>query len=126
MRQLWAAVVILAGMLALLAWNGVVLQRQLQPLAEELRQAAAAAQQEDWDQAAALTLSLETQWQGQVPYLQVIHAHTRIDQVALAFLELKGALACRAAEDYTAAALRIAGTLEAMVCLERLSVGNLL
>ncbi len=126
MRQLWAAVVILAGMLALLAWNGVVLQQQLQPLAEGLRQAAAAAQQEDWDQAAALTQSLEAQWQGQVSYLQVIHAHTRIDQVALAFLELKGALACRAAEDYTAAALRIAGTLEAMVCLERLSVGNLL
>ena len=67
MRQLWAAVVILAGMLALLAWNGVVLQRQLQPLAEELRQAAAAAQQEDWDQAAALTLSLRRNGRGRSP-----------------------------------------------------------
>lgn len=126
MRQLWAAVALLTGMLALLAWNGILLERQLTPMAEELHQAAIAAQREDWDRAASLTQSLEERWQGQVPYLQIVYSHTRLDQVALSFLELKGALACQAAGDYTAAALRIAGTMEAMVCLERFSVGNLL
>ncbi len=51
MRQLWIAVAILGGMLALTAWNVTVMHQQVQPIVEELHQAAAAAREEDWPQA---------------------------------------------------------------------------
>ena len=75
MRQLWIAVAILGGMLALTAWNVTVMHQQVQPIVEELHQAAAAAREEDWPQAEALTQTIRTQWQEQVPYLQMVHAH---------------------------------------------------
>ena len=43
MRQLWIAVAILGGMLALTAWNVTVMHQRVQPIVEELHQAAAAA-----------------------------------------------------------------------------------
>ena len=61
MRQLWIAVAILGGMLALTAWNVTVMHQQVQPIVEELHQAAAAAREEDWPQAETLTQTIRTQ-----------------------------------------------------------------
>ena len=67
MRQLWIAVAILGGMLALTAWNVTVMHQRVQPIVEELHQAAAAAREEDWPQTETLTQTIRTQWQEQVP-----------------------------------------------------------
>ena len=93
MRQLWIAVAILGGMLALTAWNVTVMHQQVQPIVEELHQAAAAAREEDWPQAETLTQTIRTQWQEQVPYLQMVHAHEHTDEATLSLQTLEGALA---------------------------------
>ena len=95
MRQLWIAVAILGGMLALTAWNVTVMHQQVQPIVEELHQAAAAAREEDWPRAEALTQTIREQWQEQVPYLQMVHAHEHTDEATLSLQTLEGALASR-------------------------------
>lgn len=60
---------------------------------EELHQAAAAAREEDWPRAEALTQTIREQWQEQVPYLQMVHAHEHTDEATLSLQTLEGALA---------------------------------
>mgnify|MGYP001623356509 CR=1 FL=1 len=112
MRQLWIAVAILGGMWALTAWNVTVMHQQVQPIVEELHQAAAAAREEDWPRAEALTQTIREQWQEQVPYLQMVHAHEHTDEATLSLQTLEGALASRSPGEYATAAARMAGTLE--------------
>ena len=125
MRQLWIAVAILGGMLALTAWNVTVMHQQVQPIVEELHQAAAA-REEDWPQAEALTQTIREQWQEQVPYLQMVHAHEHTDEATLSLQTLEGALASRSPGEYATAAARMAGTLEIILHRERLTAENLL
>ena len=60
--------------------NVTVMHQQVQPIVEELHQAAAAAREEDWPRAEALTQTIREQWQEQVPYLQMVHAHEHTDE----------------------------------------------
>ena len=55
MRQLWISVAILAGMVLLLSWNMVHVHQLTEPMREDLSQAVAAAREEDWQKAEALT-----------------------------------------------------------------------
>ena len=121
MRQLWIAVAILGGMLALTAWNVTVMHQQVQPIVEELHQAAAAAREEDWPRAEALTQTIREQWQEPVPYLQMVHAHEHTDEATLSLQTLEGALASRSPGEYATAAARMAGTLEIILHRERLT-----
>ena len=126
MRQLWIAVAILGGMLALTAWTVTVMHQRVQPIVEELHQAAAAAREEDWPQTETLTQTIRTQWQEQVPYLQMVHAHEHTDEATLSLQTLEGALASRSPGEYATAAARMAGTLEIILHRERLTAENLL
>ena len=117
---------ILGGMLALTAWNVTVMHQRVQPIVEELHQAAAAAREEDWPQTETLTQTIRTQWQEQVPYLQMVHAHEHTDEATLSLQTLEGALASRSPGEYATAAARMAGTLEIILHRERLTAENLL
>ena len=68
MRQLWISVAILAGMVLLLSWNMVHVHQLTEPMREDLSQAVAAAREEDWQKAEALTQKAQEHWQSNVSY----------------------------------------------------------
>ena len=92
MRQLWISVAILAGMVLLLSWNMVHVHQLTEPMREDLSQAVAAAREEDWQKAEALTQKAQEHWQSNVSYLRFVQFHEEIDEVTVLLKEAKGFL----------------------------------
>ena len=124
MRQLWISVAILAGMVLLLSWNMVHVHQLTEPMREDLSQAVAAAREEDWQKAEALTQKAQEHWQSNVSYLRFVQFHEEIDEVTVLLKEAKGFLWDREVGEYTAMSVRICGKLEAMCGLETFSNVN--
>lgn len=95
------------------------------PMREDLSQAVAAAREEDWQKAEALTQKAQEHWQSNVSYLRFVQFHEEIDEVTVLLKEAKGFLWDREVGEYTAMSVRICGKLEAMCGLETISAGNL-
>ena len=87
MRQLWISVAILAGMVLLLSWNMVHVHQLTEPMREDLSQAVAAAREEDWQKAEALTQKAQEHWQSNVSYLRFVQFHEEIDEVTVLLSE---------------------------------------
>ena len=125
MRQLGISVGILAVMVALLSWNVIKVDRLTQPMLEELAQASAAAQADDWPAAEALTQQTQARWEQGMHHLRFVQIHDAIDEVTLLLREAQGYLREQKTGEYLSVLGKLTGKLEAIQEQERVSAENL-
>ena len=125
MRQLGISVGILAVMVALLSWNVIKVDRLTQPMLEELAQASAAAQADDWPAAEDLTQQTQARWEQGMHHLRFVQIHDAIDEVTLLLREAQGYLREQKTGEYLSVLGKLTGKLEAIREQERVSAENL-
>ena len=72
MRHLWVSVAILTGMVLLLNWNGIRLERIAEPICKDISLATEAVREGAWAQAEVHTLTAKKQWQAQSGILRYV------------------------------------------------------
>ena len=126
MKQLWSAVILLAVMSLLLAWNGAHITERIQPFQENLDQAVLAAKAGEWDRAEELTRQVHQSWKEGLSYLYLVQSHRDVDEITILLEEALEYTASQSANTYSAVNVRIQGLMEGLVRIESLSVSNLL
>ncbi len=89
MRRLWLGLGILAVLLALCIGVTVSMEGIHNPIAEDLLQAAEAAQAGDWNTANALAASARTRWKKYWCFTAAVADHTPMDELDGLFAELE-------------------------------------
>lgn len=125
MRQLWFSVAILAGMILLLNWNGVYLEKITQPVRQEIAWAAEAVQAGEWEQADAHVQKAKKQWQAHGDYLRYVQCHADLEEVSVLLEESEAFLSTRETGAYLSRSAKLLGAMDELCELERLSLGNL-
>ena len=105
-----------AGLLVALLAGGILssawLDRSYEPLPPMLEQAAAAAEEEDWDRAVRLADRAEQQWHGLWKRTAVFVDHAPMEQIDALFAQLK---VCKQSQpDFGKLCVRLARELEAL------------
>ena len=126
MKQLWSAVLLLAGMVALLAWNGLHITREIQPLQQSLDEAVFAAKAGEWEQAEDLTKQVRDNWKGKLPYLYLVQSHRDVDEITILLDESLEYTASQTTNTYAAVNARIQGLMEGIHRIETLSISTLM
>lgn len=126
MKQLWSAVLLLAGMVALLAWNGLHITREIQPLQQSLDEAVFAAKAGEWEQAEDLTKQVRDSWKGKLPYLYLVQSHRDVDEITILLDESLEYTASQTTNTYAAVNARIQGLMEGIHRIETLSISTLM
>ena len=126
MKQLWSAVLLLAGMVVLLAWNGHHIMSEIQPLQQSLDEAVFAAKAGEWDQAEDLTKQVRDSWKGKLPYLYLVQSHRDVDEITILLDESLEYTASQTTNTYAAVNARIQGLMEGIRRIETLSISTLM
>lgn len=126
MKQLWSAVLLLAGMVVLLAWNGLHITREIQPLQQSLDEAVFAAKAGEWEQAEDLTKQVRDSWKGKLPYLYLVQSHRDVDEITILLDESLEYTASQTTNTYAAVNARIQGLMEGIRRIETLSISTLM
>ena len=126
MKQLWSAVLLLAGMVVLLAWNGHHIMSEIQPLQQSLDEAVFAAKAGEWDQAEDLTKQVRDNWKGKLPYLYLVQSHRDVDEITILLDESLEYTASQTTNTYAAVNARIQGLMEGIRRIETLSISTLM
>ena len=126
MKQLWSAVILLAVMSLLLAWNGAHITERIQPFQENLDQAVLAAKAGDWDRTEELTREVHQSWKDWLSYLYLVQSHRDVDEITILLEEALEYTESQSTNTYSAVNVRIQGLMEGLVRIESLSVSNLL
>ena len=126
MKRFWIGLVILITTLGLGFWSMVAMNKAHTPIAEQLRHAAEAAQDGDWERAGSLTDQAKKEWEKQW-YLSASFAdHTDIDDIDAIFARLEVFLRQQELEDYAATSAQLSEEVKALEENHRLSWWNLL
>ena len=126
MKQLWSAVLLLAGMVVLLAWNGHHIMSEIQPLQQSLDEAVFAAKAGEWDQAEDLTKQVRDNWKGKLPYLYLVQSHRDVDEITILLDESLEYTASQTTNTYAAVNARIQGLMEGIHRIETVSISTLM
>ena len=126
MKQLWSAVLLLAGMVVLLAWNGHHIMSEIQPLQQSLDEAVFAAKAGEWDQAEDLTKQVRDNWKGTLPYLYLVQSHRDVDEITILLDESLEYTASQTTNTYAAVNARIQGLMEGIHRIETVSISTLM
>ena len=126
MKQLWSAVLLLAGMVVLLAWNGLHITREIQPLQQSLDEAVFAAKAGEWEQAEDLTKQVRDSWKGKLPYLYLVQSHRDVDEITILLDESLEYTASQTTNTYAAVNARIQGLMEGIHRIETVSISTLM
>ena len=126
MKQLWSAVLLLAGMVVLLAWNGFHIMCEIQPLQQSLDEAVFAAKAGEWEQAEDLTKQVRNNWKGKLPYLYLVQSHRDVDEITILLDESLEYVASQTTNTYAAVNARIQGLMEGIRRIETLSISTLM
>ena len=126
MKQLWYAVLLLAGMVVLLAWNGLHITREIQPLQQSLDEAVFAAKAGEWEQAEDLTKQVRDSWKGKLPYLYLVQSHRDVDEITILLDESLEYTASQTTNTYAAVNARIQGLMEGIHRIETVSISTLM
>jgi len=125
-KQLWSAVLLLAGMVVLLAWNGHHIMSEIQPLQQSLDEAVFAAKAGEWEQAEDLTKQVRDNWKGKLPYLYLVQSHRDVDEITILLDESLEYTASQTTNTYAAVNARIQGLMEGIHRIETLSISTLM
>ena len=126
MKRLWMAVLLLAALLSLClvnAWYSLTLTRQL---SEQLDQAQALVEQDQWDQARSITQEVYDSWNGHHFYLHVFLRHSDTDQLLRTFRQVIQYLDLEELDQYAAANADLVAQLELLSEMEQPSLVNIL
>lgn len=126
MKRLWMAVLLLAALLSLClvnAWYSLTLTRQL---SEQLDQAQALVEQDQWDQARSITQEVYDSWNGHHFYLHVFLRHSDTDQILRTFRQVIQYLDLEELDQYAAANADLVAQLELLSEMEQPSLVNIL
>lgn len=126
MKQLWSAVLLLAGMVALLAWNGLHITREIQPLQQSLDEAVFAAKAGEWEQAEDLTKQVRDNWKEKLSYLYLVQSHRDVDEITILLDESLEYTASQTTNTYAAVNARIQGLMEGIRRIETVSISTLM
>lgn len=126
MKQLWSAVLLLAGMVVLLAWNGHHIMSEIQPLQQRLDEAVFAAKAGEWEQAEDLTKQVRDNWKGKLPYLYLVQSHRDVDEITILLDESLEYTASQTTNTYAAVNARIQGLMEGIHRIETVSISTLM
>ena len=125
MKRLWAALILLAAILAGSFFHARALEDFTGEVSALLDLAGQAAKAERWEDAAALTRRAEGLWTGHETVLHVLLRHGDTDAVLADFREAGALLAAEDAGGYAAAVARLTARLELLCRGEQLTVENL-
>ena len=112
MKRLWMAVLLLAALLSLClvnAWYSLTLTQQL---SEQLNQAQALVEQDQWEQARSITQEVYHSWNGHHFYLHVFLRHSDTDQILRTFRQVIQYLDLEELDQYVAANADLVAQLE--------------
>lgn len=117
---------LLAGMVVLLAWNGLHITREIQPLQQRLDEAVFAAKAGEWEQAEDLTKQVRDSWKGKLPYLYLVQSHRDVDEITILLDESLEYTASQTTNTYAAVNARIQGLMEGIRRIETVSISTLM
>ena len=126
MKQLWAAVALLAIMILAFAWNGSRLSSLIEPQQEALDEAVLAAKAGQWEKTEALTHQVASHWKESISYLHLVQSHRDVDEITILLEESIEYAKSRNASTYCAINARIQGLMDGIEKLERFSAENLI
>lgn len=126
MKRLTVALLLLATVLGATIFHSRYLDRLTGGFCEQLQQAAALADRENWSQALSLTEQTLAEWELQDFYLHVMLRHTDIDAIRQTFHEVIESLRLAEPDQYTAANAKLITQLELLAEAEQLTVKNIL
>ena len=88
MKRMWIGVGLLAVMLTAGLLMSGTMEKRISPNAEKLLQAAAAAMDENWQEAAALTDAVRADWDRVSRLAELLSTHEDLEQIETAFTQL--------------------------------------
>lgn len=126
MKRFWISVTILSVTFALSLGNGWLLQHWTEQMTALLEQAQSLAEEEQWEQADALTGDAMELWKQKEGYLYVVLRHTEADAVVQQFREVQELLQWGEEAEYTSANARLVEDIKLLAEMESFSLKNLL
>lgn len=126
MGRFWVSLTTLGLCFFLALGNGWALHRLTGEMTDLLVKAQALAEEERWEQAAALTEDAMALWQQSEGYLYVVLRHTEADAVVQQFREVRELLQWGEEAEYTSANARLVEDIELLAEMETFSLKNLL
>ena len=125
-QRFWIGIIVLAVLLVLGILTMLLFSRIHHPMAQRLRESAAAAQADDWDKATALAEKARAEWE-QYRYLISASAdHEPLEQMEYLLDQLEVYAADRHKADFAALCIRLANLAEAMADTQQIRWWNLL
>ena len=117
---------LLAAILAFSLWNSACMTLQTDRWREQLRQADALAQTEDWPEAVnALTASYED-WSDHQTYLHIVSQHDAVDDAEAMYRRCLAFAATQEVTEFRAELADLRDQLRLLAEMERFSIGNVL
>lgn len=126
MKRLWISFSLLFLICAATIAHSFYLSTFTLGLTDLLTQAEAQCQQDDREQALALTRKAQQLWEDHRTYLHITLRHADIDAVYLYFLQVEGFLKGQEIGEYLAANAALIGQLDLLREQEQLSIENIL
>ena len=125
-QRFWIGIIVLAVLLVLGILTMLLFSRIHHPMAQRLRESAAAAQADDWEKATALAEKARAEWE-QYRYLISASAdHEPLEQMEYLLDQLEVYAADRQKADFAALCIRLANLAEAMADTQQIRWWNLL
>lgn len=126
MQRLWIGIALLIILLGLGLWTAIAMDKIHQPIAALLNQAAEAALQEDWQDAAALALDAKGEWERHWSAIASVADHTPMDEIDGLFAQLPIFAREEEKSDFAAVCAQLARLTQAMGNAHSLNWWNLL
>ena len=125
-QRFWIGIIVLTVILVLGILLTLLFSHIHHPLAQQLRESAAAAQAENWEKATALARSARAEWE-QYRYLISASAdHEPLEQMEYLLEQLQFYADARHKADFCALCIRLAGLADAMADSQQVRWWNLL
>lgn len=126
MKRSWFGVLLLVALLLLSLLVTWVMGEIHAPVAERLRQAAALALEENWEEAGAAAMEARQHWKAWAHLRQCFADHTPVEDIESQFAQLTAYEAKKETAEFAAACLSLKERVEAMAEAHGLSPWNLL
>lgn len=107
MSRFWISLTLLIAILAASLSNAAYLTKLTDSITARLQTAEEMAEQEAWDQAAAITTQCLEDWNSYHTYLHIISRHSDTDAILISFRSVLQSLKLREMDEYAAANLEL-------------------
>ena len=126
MKGFWTPLAILGAVLAFALWNGANMSADTARWRDQLRQADALAQSENWAEAAALLAESYRDWSGRQTYLHIVSAHEAVDDAEAMYRRCLAFAAAGELPEFRSEIADLRDQLRLLAEMERLDIKNIL